>query len=253
MPYSADEFAYGPVVILRGKHKGRIGELDDDTIHKGKLHGIVKFAPFGITAYYSLIPLTYLQAPNTQQLLARHEQLFNMLTPYRGAEAQGEERILALEELAFVSGVLNDRMFTARFSSPPHGAMIFLSHASADKGFVRGLAVDLGELGHQPWLDEWEILGGESIPTKIAEGLDQADFVVVVLSEHAVASRWVEQEWQAKFWAEVNERKVTVIPILLNDCTVPTLLRTKKYIDFRHDYTEALEELVGSISRHLKR
>lgn len=253
MAYSPEEFVYGCVYVIRGKHKGRIGELDDDATHRGKLHGVVKFAPCGISADYALIPIEYLQAPNTQQLMSRYEQLFNQLTPYRSGEVQGEERISALEELAYVSGILSDRMFAARFSGPPNGAKVFLSHASADKNFVRALAVDLAVLGYQPWLDEWEILGGESIPAKIGDGLEQADFVVLVLSKSAVASQWVEQEWQAKFWVDVNECRVAVIPILIDECMVPILLRSKKYIDFRCDYTTALEELTHSLQHHLER
>jgi len=176
-----------------------------------------------------------------------------MLTPYLRNAVQAEERIDALEELAYISGLLNDRMFEAQYAYPHDGARIFLSHASADKAFVKALAVDLSALGHRPWLDEWEILGGESIPTRVAEGLEQADFVVVVLSGNSVASQWVENEWQAKYWQEVNERRVTLIPLLLSDCEVPTLLKPKKYIDFRHDYGMALEELVHSISKHIKR
>jgi hypothetical protein len=45
---------------------------------------------------------------------------------------------------------------------------------------------------------------GESIPTKINQGIEQSDVLIVVLSEHAVASHWVEREWQAKYWREVD-------------------------------------------------
>ena len=155
--------------------------------------------------------------------------------------------------MAYVAAVLNDRMFNAQFMRTHEGAKVFLSYASADKVFVKGLAVDLAELGHQPWLDEWEILGGESIPARVAEGLEQSNFVVIVLSGNAVRSRWVENEWQAKYWEEINERRVTLIPLLLSDCQIPTLLKAKKYIDFRTDYTAALEDLARSLSEHLAR
>jgi TIR domain len=256
MPYTADDFSYGPVYVLRGKHKGRIGDLDnDDSSSSGKLRGIVVFAPFGVSHHESMIPIEYLQAPNTQQLLARYEQLWRRLTPYilKNSKIADADRVMWLEELAYVESVLNDRMFSARFNGPRSGAKIFLSHASADKGFVRGLAVDLGEIGHQPWLDEWEILGGESIPARIAESVEQADFMIVVLSKWAVESNWVEQEWQAKFWSEVNDRKITVIPILIDECNIPVLLRAKKYIDFRSNYTDALKILSNSIARHMER
>ncbi len=75
----------------------------------------------------------------------------------------------------------------------------------------------------------------------------------MVLSKNAVASKWVENEWQAKYWAEVNERRVVVIPAVIEDCTIPVLLRSKKYVDFRNDYSEGLELLAKSLGGHLER
>ncbi|MDO8769604.1 MAG: toll/interleukin-1 receptor domain-containing protein [Burkholderiaceae bacterium] len=253
MPYTKTEFSYGPVVVLRGKHKGRIGDFDDDTYHRSRPHAIVKFAHPLITPYYTYIPIDYLDSPNTQQLIARYEQLFWHLSPFRGKELEGDKRIEALEEFTYVSSLLADRMFTAQFEKSPRGAKIFISHSSADKSFVRGLAVDLAAAGHQPWLDEWQILAGESIVERVGEGIEDADFVVVVLSKSAVLSKWVENEWQAKYWTEVNEKLVAVIPVVIDDCIIPALLRAKKYVDFRSDYTKALEVLTKSLGRHLER
>ncbi len=253
MTFSEKKFTYGPVYVVRGKHKGRIGNLDDDTIHRKAVHGIVKFAHPLISPGYSLIPMEYLQPPDTQQLIKRHNDLMTLLSPYTGIEVEGQERITTLEEFSYVTDLLSERMFAAQFERSPRGAQIFISHSSADKRFVRGLAVDLAALGHQPWLDEWEILVGESIPERIGAGIDDADFLIVVLSDSAVKSRWVENEWQAKYWTEANERRVTVLPLLLNDCQIPTLLRTKKYVDFRDDYSDALKILTKSIGRHLEK
>lgn len=250
MPYSDEKFTYGPVAVLGGQHKGRIGNLDDDTIHKTKAHGIVYFAPSGISPFYTYIPLHYLDKPNTQQLLKRYAHLYALISPYyKGNETETDARIASLEELVLISEILSERMFSAQFTKPHLGAKIFLSHSSHDKDFVKGLAVDLSNLGHSPWLDEWEILGGESIPSKIANGIDDADFVVLVLSKYAVKSTWVEQEWQAKYWTDITNRNISIIPILIDECDIPTLLRTKKYIDFRLDYTAGLEQLTHSVSQ----
>lgn len=253
MTYSESNVTYGPVFIAKGKHKGRVGEFDDDTYHKGKFTAIVKFASPLLTPYYHLIPIGYLQPVNTQQLLIRYQELSDVLSPYRQDEDDPLKRVAALEEFAYVSSVLSDRMFAAQFEHSPRGAKVFISHSTHDKTFVRGLAVDLAAMGHQPWVDEWEILAGESIPERIGSGIEDADFLVVVLSQAAVASKWVEQEWQAKYWEEAKQRHIQVIPVLISDCTIPTLLRAKKYVDFREDYTEALELLVKSIGRLLAR
>src|SRR5579871_3967493 len=122
---------------------------------------------------------------------------------------------------------------------------IFMSHSSRDKAFVRRLNKDLKSHAFQTWLDEESIPFGKSIPEEIQRGLDSSDVLFVFLSEHAVASRWVSNEWQSTFFQQVNLRKIPIVPILLGDCTIPTFLADKRYADFRkkEKYDTNLSEL----------
>lgn len=54
----------------------------------------------------------------------------------------------------------------------------------------------------------------------------------MLLSPHSVQSGWVEREWSTKYWAEADSGNLHVIPLLLGDCEIPTLLRVNKYADF---------------------
>jgi TIR domain len=116
-----------------------------------------------------------------------------------------------------------------------------------DKAFARWISTDLKAAGHNPWLDEWKIKVGESIPEKIGLGLSEADFVLVVLSNSSIQSKWVEREWQTKYWAEVQSGKIKVLPILLTDCEIPELLKIKKYADFRYNYNHGLDDILSAI------
>lgn len=124
---------------------------------------------------------------------------------------------------------------------------LFISHSSKDKTFAQQLASDLRELGHEVWLDEWEIRVGDCIVTKVEEGLLAADYVVLVLSKHSVESGWVEREWKTKYWDEIQSRQTMLLPALLEDCTIPPLLQTKKYADFRDGRRAGLAELAIAI------
>jgi hypothetical protein len=126
-------------------------------------------------------------------------------------------------------------------------AEIFLSYSSSDKPFVRKLAEDLRSRGHSVWLDEWEIKVGECIPTRIEAGLEESEFVVLVMSQRACSSAWVEREWKSKYWQEVNSQQVMILPVLLESCDIPQLLKTKRYADFRTDYEVGLLDLLASI------
>ena len=65
---------------------------------------------------------------------------------------------------------------------------IFLCHASEDKSaVVRPLASAFERDGFSVWLDEAEIAWGDSITSKVNEGLKSSRYVVVVLSRAFLA------------------------------------------------------------------
>jgi hypothetical protein len=124
---------------------------------------------------------------------------------------------------------------------------LFISHSSKDQKFAERLAEDLLALGHEPWLDAWRIKVGECIPSKIEHAVSEADYVVIVLSPDSVKSGWVDREWKSKYWDEIQETRTLVLPVLLRDCRIPQLLKTKKYADFTENYSRGIVELTGAI------
>ncbi|HEX42178.1 MAG TPA: toll/interleukin-1 receptor domain-containing protein [Phycisphaerales bacterium] len=126
-------------------------------------------------------------------------------------------------------------------------AKLFLSHSSKDKEFCIQLREDLIRMGHTPWLDMYDVKVGDDIVEGIGAGVTEADYVVLVLTPESVSSRWVKKEWHAKFWTEIDEGKIRLLPVLLKDCTIPSMLQTKKYADFRQSYAVGFADLVAAI------
>jgi DNA-binding LacI/PurR family transcriptional regulator len=58
------------------------------------------------------------------------------------------------------------------------GNQVFLCHSSHDKESVREIGKRLENLGIDAWIDEKEILPGESLIGKIQEGLVESRFVL---------------------------------------------------------------------------
>jgi len=123
---------------------------------------------------------------------------------------------------------------------------IFLSHSSRDKPFARKLAGDLKAAGLTVWVDEAEIQIGDSLISKIQSGIDDMEFLVVVLSPDSVSSEWVKREVAIALTEEIGNRRVKVLPVLYRDCILPGFLRDKKYADFRQpqNYQATLQELL---------
>ena len=126
---------------------------------------------------------------------------------------------------------------------------IFLSHSHADKPFARKLAADLRKAGHAVWIDEAEINIGDSLIEKIRDGLDQVDFVAAILSSASIKSPWVTRELDIASNREMEEKRVVVLPLLLEPVELPGFLKGKFYGDFTDAarYDEVLTLLVRKL------
>jgi hypothetical protein len=109
---------------------------------------------------------------------------------------------------------------------------VFISHNHEDKTFVRRFGADLAAAGVQPWIDEAEINVGDSLIAKVSAAIDKMDYFAVVLSPRSVASGWVQQELEQALTNQLAEKKIRVLPLLLEHCDIPPFLRGKKYADF---------------------
>ena len=104
---------------------------------------------------------------------------------------------------------------------------VFLCHSSKDKEFVERIALQLKEARLDVWYDNWEILIGDSIIEKIQDGIERSDFLVIVLSKSSVRSKWVRKEIGAGLDKEIKRKGAFVLPLLLENCNIPPLLRDK--------------------------
>jgi len=120
---------------------------------------------------------------------------------------------------------------------------VFLSHAGIDKPFVEKLAQDLLKVGVEVWYDKWEIKVGDSILWKIEEGIEESDYLVIVISKEAWESDWVRKEIEGAFQKQVEMKAKFILPVYYRDCKIPFLFSGIKYADFRKDYDEGLKEL----------
>jgi hypothetical protein len=123
---------------------------------------------------------------------------------------------------------------------------IFLSHSHEDKAFAKRLASDMQSAGLIVWVDEAEINIGESLLERIRVGIDNVDYLAVILSPESVQSEWVQHEVEQAMNQQIQGRQIMVLPLLYKACTLPPCLQGKKYGDFtRPDrYPTALEELL---------
>lgn len=148
-----------------------------------------------------------------------------------------------------------EKIISADSESSLVGPKVFLSHQHEDKGFVRRLSRDLEKSGIQTWVDEAEILVGESLLPTISTAIaKKVDFFVAILSPKSVESGWVQRELELAMNKEIPTKEVFVLPILIETCTLPDYLTSKLYLDFRGDrYASQIKVLINHIKKHYSR
>jgi 5'-deoxynucleotidase YfbR-like HD superfamily hydrolase len=127
---------------------------------------------------------------------------------------------------------------------------VFLSHSSNDKLIIRRLNKDLTSHGFETWLDGNEVPHGASIPASISRGLSDSQILVLCISRHSVASKWVAAEWESALSKHLNGDGTKVIPLRLDDSAVPVFLTQYRYSDFREkdQYEQSLSLLLDTLN-----
>ena len=113
---------------------------------------------------------------------------------------------------------------------------VFLCHASDDKPAVRELYRQLCAEGWlDVWLDEEKLLPGQEWDLEIEKAVEEADVVLVCLSTRSVDKEGYVQK-ELRFVLNIADEKpegtIFVIPLRLEECTVPRRLRALQRVDF---------------------
>ncbi len=124
---------------------------------------------------------------------------------------------------------------------------VFITYNHKDEEFAERLAIELVRHDIKVWKDSWRIGVGDSLIQKVQEGLEGARFFCVVLSHNSIESEWVKREITAALLREIEDRKVMILPVIVDDSRIPLLLRDKLYADFRANFNDGLKGLLATI------
>lgn len=131
---------------------------------------------------------------------------------------------------------------------PQERSGIFLCYSSKDKEIVRWFRNKFKEEGIKTWFDEAEIFPGDSIPAKIAKGMERAKFVALFISENLNLenmSSYTEWELSMAKIKDLEDKEGRLIPIMIGKSSgsvkLPQEVVDKNYADFR-DKTELVRD-----------
>jgi hypothetical protein len=135
-----------------------------------------------------------------------------------------------------------------------------LSYATEDQAFAEKLHADLQSKGVSCWYAPHDLKTGDKLRTQIYEAIQKKDKLLLILSEHAITSDWVEREVELASERECQPPDTLVLfPIRLDDAVMHTdaawagdIRRIRFIGDFREwqdeqAYQRALQRLLRDL------
>jgi TIR domain/Pentapeptide repeats (8 copies) len=134
-----------------------------------------------------------------------------------------------------------------------------ISYASEDEAFAQHLYADLQQEGVRCWLAPEQMKIGDKMRHRIDESIRFSDKLLVVLSQHSVASNWVQHEVEAAFERERQRGGQVLFALTLDEAIqdsaqawAMTIRRSKHIGDFTRwkqhdDYQRAFERVLRDV------
>lgn len=115
---------------------------------------------------------------------------------------------------------------------------IFLSYARCDVNAVDKLYDALAKLSFRPWMDKYDLLGGENWSIVIEREIPTSDFVILCLSRRSCKHRGYFRAEIGLALRKLNEllrSDIYLIPVRLEDCEIPDELSHLNCVDLFAD------------------
>jgi hypothetical protein len=132
---------------------------------------------------------------------------------------------------------------TARDRQRPQ---VFISYRHEHEKFSEALANRLGQEGMVPWFDKWDARAGDSLPGKIEEAFANSIAFIPVLTGDYQEGAWATEELRTAITKRIEEG-FRIVPILLEPCERPELLRQLVYVDMTDHDPETFEGKIAEI------
>lgn len=155
-----------------------------------------------------------------------------ILSAVRGAigDLQGRHPSLAIRLTNIWGGLIQ---FLSR-SPERERPWVFFSYAHSDMPTVQSVATQLRKFRVRVWVDQQELVAGDSLVNEIQRGLEHASALVFFASKASLRSEWARHELDFFMGKRVSSGGgPPVIPVLLEDVELPALMRDILYIDMR--------------------
>jgi len=121
---------------------------------------------------------------------------------------------------------------------------IFISYSHDDAEVVTRFVQQLSLSGFDLWIDEKDIKIGDYYTSRIFSGIYDSDVYMVFISKNSVESSWVKAEIDFAVTKKIENGKLKVIAVKLDDAEIPITLSNADFYDARFSVGNAAGQFV---------
>jgi len=106
-----------------------------------------------------------------------------------------------------------------------------------------------------PWIDSEQIVTGDDIFDRLGQGLQSMDVMVFLVSKASLESEWVKREVKYAIKKEIIERRLLVLPFIIDDTPTDALPWFLSSRNVSHGAADAsgVEHIVNAVHQALER
>jgi TIR domain/Pentapeptide repeats (8 copies) len=112
--------------------------------------------------------------------------------------------------------------YRATMMQPIQYHSVFISYSSDDESISKRLHADLQANGVRCWFAPHDLKPGDYFREKIDEAIHMQDKLLLILSEKSVKSKWVKYEANRALDREVNQERMILFPVRLDETILHT-------------------------------
>ena len=124
---------------------------------------------------------------------------------------------------------------------------VFISYSNEDRELAKKITDRLLETNIQVWYDGYEMGIGDSLSDQVKDVLTASDYILILISSNSINSKWINDEFNSKKRNEFKTRDITTIPILVEECEIPSYLNFFSFVDLSKDFELGLKNLIARL------
>ena len=127
---------------------------------------------------------------------------------------------------------------------------VYLSYSFKDKRIADNITYSLMKEDIRCSDDIFEIDSENQFQKTVKDVISACSYLIILLSPNSIKSRWIQYELNFALTRVLKARDITILPVLIEDCDIPSFLKEYQIFDLRNQNNiDGLIEQIRTVSK----